>query len=86
MRAFARRLRDDAVVGECMTASPETIASDDTIGHAAVLMIRGGYRHLPRPAGTATPTGGTCILGRRPDCTLADQQPSRRSLIDKTSD
>ena len=47
MRAFARGLRDDAVVGECMTANPETIAPDDTIEHAAVLMIHGGYRHLP---------------------------------------
>jgi len=47
MRAVARGLRDDAVVGECMTADPDTIASDDTIEHAAVLMIHGGYRHLP---------------------------------------
>jgi CBS domain-containing protein len=47
MRALARGLRDDAVVGECMTADPETIAPDDTIEHAGVLMIHGGYRHLP---------------------------------------
>jgi CBS domain-containing protein len=47
MRGFARGLRDDAVVGECMTADPETIRPDDTIEHAAVLMIHGGYRHLP---------------------------------------
>jgi len=47
MRAVARGLRDDAVVGDCMTANPETIAPDDTIEHAAVLMIHGGYRHLP---------------------------------------
>ena len=47
MRAFARGLRDDAIVGDCMTANPETIAPDDTIEHAAVLMIHGGYRHLP---------------------------------------
>jgi CBS domain-containing protein len=47
MRAVARGLHDDAVVGECMTADPETIAPDDTIEHAAVLMIHGGYRHLP---------------------------------------
>ena len=47
MRAVARGLRDDAVVADCMTASPETIAPDDTIEHAAVLMIHGGYRHLP---------------------------------------
>lgn len=47
MRAVARGLRDDAVVGECMTAAPDTIAPDDTIEHAALLMIHGGYRHLP---------------------------------------
>ena len=47
MRAVARGLRDGVVVGECMTADPETIAPDDTIDHAAVLMIHGGYRHLP---------------------------------------
>jgi CBS domain-containing protein len=47
MRALARGLRDDAVVGDCMTADPDTITPDDTIEHAAVLMIHGGYRHLP---------------------------------------
>ena len=47
MRAVARGLSDDVVVGECMTADPDTIAPDDTIEHAAVLMIHGGYRHLP---------------------------------------
>jgi CBS domain-containing protein len=47
MRAVARGLRDDVVVGECMTADPDTIAPDDTVEHAAVLMIHGGYRHLP---------------------------------------
>ncbi|HEX7297613.1 MAG TPA: CBS domain-containing protein [Solirubrobacteraceae bacterium] len=46
MRALARGL-SDATVGACMTADPETIAPDDTIEHAAVLMIHGGYRHLP---------------------------------------
>jgi CBS domain-containing protein len=30
-----------------MTPHPETIAPNDTIEHAAVLMIHGGYRHLP---------------------------------------
>jgi CBS domain-containing protein len=53
MRAVARGLRDDAVVGECMTADPETIGPDDTIAHAAVLMIHGGYRHLPVVDGDA---------------------------------
>jgi len=47
MRAVARGLPDDAVVSECMTRDPDTIAPDDTIEHAAVLMIHGGYRHLP---------------------------------------
>jgi CBS domain-containing protein len=47
MRAVARGLREDAIVGDCMTADPDTIAPDDTIEHAAVLMIHGGYRHLP---------------------------------------
>jgi CBS domain-containing protein len=47
MRALGRGLREDAVVGDCMTANPDTIAPDDTIEHAAVLMIHGGYRHLP---------------------------------------
>jgi CBS domain-containing protein len=35
MRALARGLRDDTVVGECMTANPDSIAPDDTIEHAA---------------------------------------------------
>jgi CBS domain-containing protein len=47
MRAVARGLSDDTVVADCMTADPDTIAPDDTIEHAAVLMIHGGYRHLP---------------------------------------
>ncbi|HEY7622961.1 MAG TPA: CBS domain-containing protein [Solirubrobacteraceae bacterium] len=47
MRAVARGLRDDTVVGDCMTPAPDTIAPDDTTEHAAVLMIHGGYRHLP---------------------------------------
>src|SRR3954463_7824043 len=47
MRAVARGLRDDTVVADCMTAGPETIEPDDTTEHAAVLMIHGGFRHLP---------------------------------------
>jgi CBS domain-containing protein len=47
LRAVARGLSDDVLVGACMTADPDTIAPDDTIEHAAVLMIHGGYRHLP---------------------------------------
>ena len=47
MRAVARGLHGDAVVAEYMTKGPETIDPDDTMQHAAVLMIHGGFRHLP---------------------------------------
>jgi CBS domain-containing protein len=47
LRAIARGLRDDAIVADCMTRDPETIAPDDTTEHAVVLMIHGGFRHLP---------------------------------------
>jgi CBS domain-containing protein len=30
-----------------MTHAPETIESSDSVEHAAVLMIHGGFRHLP---------------------------------------
>lgn len=47
LRAVAHGLSDDATVGDFMTRGPETIESDDTVEHAAVLMIHGGFRHLP---------------------------------------
>jgi CBS domain-containing protein len=47
MRAVAGGLHGDAVVSEYMSKDPETIAPDDTTAHAAVLMIHGGFRHLP---------------------------------------
>jgi CBS domain-containing protein len=47
LRAVARGLGDAIRVGDCMTAHPETIAPDDTTEHAAVLMLHGGFRHLP---------------------------------------
>jgi CBS domain-containing protein len=47
MRAVARGLHGDAVVAEYMTKDPETIEPDETTQHAAVLMIHGGFRHLP---------------------------------------
>lgn len=47
MRALARGRHGDATVAEFMTRDPETIAPDDTTQHAAVLMIHGGFRHLP---------------------------------------
>ncbi|HET9719550.1 MAG TPA: CBS domain-containing protein [Solirubrobacteraceae bacterium] len=47
MRAVARGLHDGALVSEYMTRDPETIVPQDTTEHAAVLMIHGGFRHLP---------------------------------------
>jgi CBS domain-containing protein len=47
LRAVARGLSDTTRVADCMTAHPETITPDDTTAHAAVLMLHGGFRHLP---------------------------------------
>ena len=34
-------------VSDVMTPSPETVEPDESAGQAAVLMIHGGFRHLP---------------------------------------
>jgi CBS domain-containing protein len=47
LRAFARGHADTPTVGDWMTRGPETIEPDETTEHAAVLMIHGGFRHLP---------------------------------------
>jgi CBS domain-containing protein len=47
MRAVADGLDDTTLVRDRMTANPETLDADDTTEHAAVLMIHGGFRHLP---------------------------------------
>jgi CBS domain-containing protein len=47
LRAVANGYSDDAKVADWMTAHPETIEADDSTGHAAALMIHGGFRHLP---------------------------------------
>src|SRR5438128_10597845 len=39
--------RVDTSVGEWMTRHPETVEPTDTTAHANVLMIHGGFRHLP---------------------------------------
>ena len=39
--------RDVLRAGDFMTPHPETIEPDETTEHAAVLMIHGGFRHLP---------------------------------------
>src|SRR5215208_3271484 len=53
LRAVARGIRDDAVVGDWMTTHPETIGPDETTEHAATLMMHGGFRHLPVTEGEA---------------------------------
>jgi CBS domain-containing protein len=47
MRAVARGLHGDALVADYMTRDPESIEPDDSTEHAAVLMLHGGFRHLP---------------------------------------
>ena len=34
-------------VAQSMTANPEVIGADASVEHAAVLMLHGGFRHLP---------------------------------------
>jgi CBS domain-containing protein len=34
-------------VGDWMTAQPDTAPPASTIGHAAAMMLHGGYRHVP---------------------------------------
>src|SRR5215213_3250545 len=47
LRAVAAGIQDDTVVSDWMTRDPETMSPDDTTAQAAVLMIHGGFRHLP---------------------------------------
>jgi CBS domain-containing protein len=47
LRAVAKGIRDDSTVSEWMTRDPETMEPDEPTLHAAVLMIHGGFRHLP---------------------------------------
>jgi len=47
LRAVGAGGAEDAAVSAWMTSHPETIESDDSLDHAAVLMIHGGFRHLP---------------------------------------
>ena len=37
----------DATVDDVMTPHPETIEPDDSLAHARVVMLHGGFRHLP---------------------------------------
>jgi signal-transduction protein with cAMP-binding, CBS, and nucleotidyltransferase domain len=47
LRAVADGLDDATLARDRMTVHPETLDADDTTEHAAVLMIHGGFRHLP---------------------------------------
>ena len=47
MRAVADGISRDTLVSDRMTAHPETLDAGDTTDHAAMLMIHGGFRHLP---------------------------------------
>jgi CBS domain-containing protein len=43
----AAGIQDDTIVSDWMTRDPDTMSPDDTTQHAAVLMIHGGFRHMP---------------------------------------
>jgi CBS domain-containing protein len=47
LRAVAAGVHDDTLVADWMTRDPDTMTPDDTTQHAAVLMIHGGFRHMP---------------------------------------
>jgi CBS domain-containing protein len=47
LRAVADGIEEDTLVSDCMTRDPETMEPDEPIRQAAVLMIHGGFRHLP---------------------------------------
>jgi CBS domain-containing protein len=47
LRAVAGGIGDDTVVADWMTRDPETMEPDEPIRQVAVLMIHGGFRHMP---------------------------------------
>ena len=47
LRAVAGGIREDTLVSDCMTRDPETIEPSESTRQAAVLMIHGGFRHMP---------------------------------------
>jgi CBS domain-containing protein len=47
LRAVAAGYTGSDPVSRWMTHHPETVEASDTTAHAAVLMIHGGFRHLP---------------------------------------
>jgi CBS domain-containing protein len=51
LRAVAGGVGEETVVADWMTRDPETMEPDEPIRQAAVLMIHGGFRHMPIVAG-----------------------------------
>jgi CBS domain-containing protein len=47
LRAVANGIEPSTTVADWMTRDPETLEADESTEHAAVLMIHGGFRHLP---------------------------------------
>ena len=47
LRAVAGGISDETLVSDWMTRDPETMDPDETTQTAAVLMIHGGFRHMP---------------------------------------
>jgi CBS domain-containing protein len=47
LHAVATGEVDGTKVGAWMTHDPETVGPDDRPGHAARIMVHGGFRHLP---------------------------------------
>jgi CBS domain-containing protein len=47
LRTVAAGRVESSTVADCMTADPETVEPSESVGQAAVLMIHGGFRHLP---------------------------------------
>src|SRR5262245_36403218 len=51
LRAVARGAIGTGTVSDWMTHHPDTIEASDSTGHAAAMMIHGGFRHLPVATG-----------------------------------
>jgi len=73
LRAVAEGRVEDALVGERMTRHPETVEASESTGHAASLMIHGGFRHLPVTEGAAI--GGIISIRDLMRVVLEDSAP-----------
>ena len=47
LRAVAKGIGEDTTAADWMTADPDTMTPDESTEQAGVLMIHGGFRHLP---------------------------------------